>query len=88
MKTDYDNINPLVQWVFANGGVTLCRAQTGPCCSLIYPYAALWDGLTKGYRIDELTDWLSILQDIDKTSAKSELMKTVQEWRNMKFISG
>ncbi len=87
MKTDYDNIYPLVNWVFTKRGVTICRSQSGPCCSLPYPYAALWDGLSKGYRIDELTDWLSILRGIDKAAARRELVKTLQEWENEKFIS-
>ncbi len=87
MEIQNNIITPLVNWVFSWGGVTIYDSQTGRRCSFPYPYAALWDGVTKGYNFEELANWYSVLEGVDRSVAREELLKTLQEWKVRQYIS-
>ena len=81
------NFRIKTDWVVEERGTTLCRPGLGAVCSIGYPYAVIWDCVTRGHGEEKTLRMFAAVARMDKASAAPLLRRCLEEWENAGFIS-
>lgn len=74
-----------LRWVVEKRGITLVTSE-GAVCQLIYPAAAVWDLMVRGYRFPKLVDMLCHIAAIDHGEAVALVRQSLEEWVSAGYL--
>lgn len=77
---------PGVRWAVETRGLTLFHANQGAFSCIPYPFAAVWDLLHRGYRLDDATRMMSHIAGIAAPRAQKLIVTAVQGWLDLGVI--
>ena len=69
-----------MQWVVETRGLTLVDPEKGAVCSLLYPYAAVWDFMVRGHSREHSVRLTSIIAQVDTRTAEKLVNDCLQTW--------
>jgi len=59
-----------IRWAAEIDGIVLLNDQTGKCIKLAYPQAALWDFITRGDSLKQITRKLALVASLESAAAE------------------
>ena len=69
-----------VGWVVETRGLTLFRADLGAFCGVPYPFAAIWDLLQRGYRIEDTARLTGYIAAVPPDRARDLVLRAIRGW--------
>ena len=79
-------LRPEVTWTVETQDI-LVRAGKGSTHRVPYPEAALWDLISRGYRLDKVVPMMGHIASLEAETARQLVLDTLEQWTACGFFS-
>ncbi len=75
-----------VRWTVETRGLAMYSPERGVFCCLPYPFAAIWDLVSRGYAFNHMVELMRHISGLDQTATRELVLRTLRNWAEMQLL--
>ena len=77
---------PHTKWAVDIRGILLMNEESGTVCLLLYPQAAIWDVISRGYSYAQTVRMVCAITSLQADEVEKLLVKSLEAWTRAGFL--